>query len=174
MSAMLKLTLILLLLATGCATRTTDKPELSGGMSHHFAMTLAYEPPAGTNAAHFIITLSNTSGRNWNALIEPEWFEGSIVLEKATKEKKVYGTHNYWIIMLAANKGNSVSTIKRGEKIVWRIPVSELLNMQSEFLKLEDLKEASIHAELRRFSIWSKPEMAIESNAEQVTPGIKL
>jgi hypothetical protein len=158
--------LIFLVISGGYAA----DPNTSGGMSEILNLTMFFN----VRSSQFLIVLRNTSTNSVDVQVQPTNFQGCIVVELRGKEPRKYYEKDFLPIMLTSEWIDPRQKMAPGAVIVWKLPVTDLRDIQENGLGLQELDGASVWAEVERLAVVPPNGNYIENNARQKSTRISI
>jgi len=163
-------TLILFAYSCGYA----GDPKAPGDMSDHLLLGIAFQPRSKTAAESFRITLQNKSTNDVMLQVQPNRFQGSIVLTSKGREPKEYYDKEFRRLLLTALWVDPFEKLPKGDAIVWNVPITNLRDVHDHRPILQELNGASAYATLKRVAIAPPSGSFISSNAKQTSGRITI
>ena len=162
------LTCILLVLAICISSATAKEPDptKSGSHSHMFDYVLVFQPKSDKAAAHFKATLTNTTSKDLQVMVNDKAFHSTLdITSKSDKKVKAF-TKRYRTLLLTSTWFEPTITIRSKKSIGWIVPLSSLLTLHGKPVTHEFLAGRQVVSEMNMVVI-PKAGSSVSSNAVQ-------
>jgi hypothetical protein len=145
--------------------------QKEGALSANLKLAIAYHPKDRNDVEHFEITLTNVSGKDLELEVSDKEYRGTIVVvlkgEKPVEFREKEVRRKMMIGILPA----SFADLPKDGKIIWKVPVADLRDVEDRSVKTEALHDASVHAVLNRLAV-IPPKGGTPVNARQTSPAV--